>query len=162
MKALIAIFVLSIFLVFPAHALETPGLKQVYTIETGGYSFDVKTTSNFDVTDYEFNADEKRLTFFINSGLEDNLSEIVIPTNLINGNFTYYLNEQEIFPTVKTSDTISFITVEFAGDGIHKLDIIGTTYLPEFEEIAMLVLATSLIGLILLKGRIWKKLFVKQ
>ena len=162
MKTLIAVFALSTVFVFPAFALETPGLIQTHTITTGGYSFDVKTTSNFDVTDYEFDADEKRLTFFINSGLENNLSEIIIPTNLINGNFTFYLNEQEIFPNVKTSDTISFITVEFTGDGIHKLDIIGTTYLPEFEEIAMLVLATSLIGLIFLKGRVWKKLFVKK
>lgn len=162
MKILIAIFVLSIFFVFPASALETPGLIQTFTIETGGYSFDVKTTSNFDVTDHEFSAEEKRLTLFINSGLENNLSEIIIPTNLINGNFTFYLNEQEIFPTVKTSDTISFITVKFPGDGVHRLDIIGTTYLPEFQEIAMLVLATSLFGLIFLKGRIWKKLFVKQ
>lgn len=145
----------------PVHALDSPGLKHTYTIETGGYSFDVKITSNFDVTDYEFNADEKRLTFFVNSGLENNLSEIVIPTNLINGNFTFYLNEQEIFPNVQYSDMISFITVKFPGEGIHKLDIIGTTYLPEFEEIAMLVLATSLIGLIFLKGRIWKKLFIK-
>ena len=160
LKALLGFFLLSTILVY-AFALESPGLKQTYTIQTGGYEFEVKTTSTFDVTDYEFNEEEKRLTFFINSGIEDNLSEIVIPTNLINGNFTFYLNEEEIFPSVITSDKISFITITFPDKGIHKLDIIGTTYLPEFNEIAMFILATGLFGLVFLKGRIWKKLFIK-
>ena len=145
----------------PVYGLETPGIKQSFNIETDGYEFEVDTTSNFDITDHEFDKDEKRLTFFINSGAENNLSEIVIPTNLINGNFTFYLNEEEIFPKVKSSEQISFITLEFPGDGIHKLDIIGTTYLPEFSEIAMLVLATSMFGLIFLKNKKLKKLFVK-
>ena len=146
----------------PVFALETPGLKETYTIQTGGYAFDVEITSSFNVKDYEFSAEEKRLTFFISSGIEENLSEIVIPTNLINGNFTFYLNDEEIFPKVLTSDDISFITLEFSGQGNHKLDIIGTTYLPEFAEIAMLILAGGLFSLIFLKGRIWKRLFVKQ
>ena len=145
----------------PVYGFENPGLKQSFTIETGGYEFEVDTTSNFDITNHEFEKDEKRLTFFINSGIENNLSEIIIPVNLINGNFTFYLNDEEIFPKVKTSDAISFITVEFPGTGIHKLDIIGTTYLPEFSEIAMLVLATSMFGLVFLKGKNLKKLFIK-
>ena len=161
MKVIIGIFLLSTLFTIPAFALENPGLKQTFTIETGGYAFDVISTSNFEITDHEFEKEEKRLTFFINSGIENNLSEIVIPTNLINGNFTFYLNEEEIFPKVKMSEQISFITLEFPGTGIHKLDIIGTTYLPEFSEIAMLVLATSMFGLIFLKGKNLKKLFIK-
>ena len=161
MIALFGVILFSILFIAPAYGLESPGLKQSFTIETGGYEFEVESTSNFEMTDHEFNKDEKRLTFFINSGIENNLSEIIIPTNLINGNFTFYLNEEEIFPKVKTSDTISFITVEFLGTGIHKLDIIGTTYLPEFSEIAMLVLATSMFGLIFLKSKNLKKLFIK-
>lgn len=161
MKAFLGIFLLSILFIVPAYGLDNPGLKQSFTIETGGYEFEVVSTSNFEITDHEFDKDEKRLTFFINSGIENNLSEVVIPTNLINGNFTFYLNEEEIFPNVKTSEKISFITLEFPGVGIHKLDIIGTTYLPEFSEIAMLVLATSMFGLIFLKGKNLKKLFIK-
>ena len=145
----------------PAYGLDNPGLKQDFTIETGGYEFEVTTISNFDITDYEFNKDEKRLTFFIFSAVSENLSEIVIPTNLINGNFTFYLDYEEIKPKVIITDTISFITVEFPGPGPHKLDIIGTTYLPEFADIAILVLATSMFGLILVKSKL-QKLFIKQ
>jgi len=51
----------------------------------------------------------------------------------------------------------SFITFEFEGKGDHKLEIIGTTYLPEFAEVAPIVLATSLIGIIVILKR-FKKL----
>ena len=127
---------------------DRTGFKQDFTIETGGYDFTVEITSNFDVEDIEFSSDDKRLTLFINSGIENNLAEIQIPINLINGNFTFILNDLEIFPIVKTNEKISFITLEFEGTGTHKLDIIGTTYLPEFSEIASLILFVSLFVLI--------------
>jgi len=127
---------------------DRTGLKQDFTIETGGYDFTVEITSSFNVEDIEFSSDDKRLTLFINSGIENNLAEIQIPINLINGNFTFILNDQEIFPIVKINEKISFITLEFKGTGANKLDIIGTTYLPEFSEVASLVLFASLFVLI--------------
>ena len=145
------IFLLVVFmllLITPAFGQisERTGLKQDFIIETGGYDFTVDLVANFDVDNIDFSSDDKRLTFYINSGLENNLAEILIPINLINGNFTFFLNDQEIFPVVKTNEKISFITLEFEGDGRHKLDIIGTTYLPEFSEFAPLILSLSLIA----------------
>lgn len=131
--------------------LDTPGLAQKITVSTDGYAFVVETVSNFDVTDFEFDKESKKLTIFINSGVQENLSEIQIPLNLINGNFTFFLNDEEIFPRVQSNEKISFITLEFAGDGKHTLEIIGTTYLPEFSDIAPFVLATSLMGIVFLK-----------
>ncbi len=131
--------------------LDTPGLVKTITVNTDGYDFEVETVSNFDVTDFEFDKELKKLTIFINSGTQENISEIQIPLNLINGNFTFFLNDEEIFPRVQSNEKISFITLEFEGDGKHTLEIIGTTYLPEFSDIAPFVLATSLIGIIFLK-----------
>jgi hypothetical protein len=110
------------------------GLAERLDIQTEGYIFEVKTVSNFDVTDHEFNKDEKRLTIFFNSGLENNLSEIIIPQNLLGGNFTFYLNDQEFFPKIKSNEKISFITLNFTGSGNNKLDIFGTTYLDGLIE----------------------------
>ncbi len=135
------------------------GLVHHLPVETGGYIFQVESIANFDISDYEFSSDDKRLTIFISSNVQNNLGEIQIPKNLINGNFTFYLNDQEIFADVKTNEKISFITIEFPGNGTKKLDIIGTTYLPEFSEIAQLVLATSLIGILFLK-KFRKKSFI--
>jgi len=129
---------------------DTPGLVNRLPVETGGYIFEVITVSSFDIPDYQFSSEEKRLSLIISSGVSNNLAEIQIPKNLINGNFTFYLNGQEISADVKTNEKISFITIEFPGKGLHKLDIIGTTYLPEFSEIAQLVLATSLICILFL------------
>lgn len=108
---------------------DTPGLVNRFPIKTDGYVFEVKTVTNFDIPDYQFNRDEKRLSFIISSSVENNLAEFEIPKNLISGNFTFYLNNQEIFPDVQYNELISFITVEFPGRGLHKIDIIGTTYL---------------------------------
>ncbi len=130
---------------------DTPGLVNRLPVETGGYIFEVITVSSFDIPDYQFSSEEKRLSFIISSSVSNNLAEIQIPKNLINGNFTFYLNGKEISADVKTNEKISFITIEFPGKGLHTLDIIGTTYLPEFSEIAQLVLATSLIGIVFLK-----------
>jgi len=131
-----------------AQISDRTGLKQNYIIETGGYEFTVDITSNFNIENIEFSSEDKRLTFYIINGLKNNLAEIQIPINLINGNFTFILNDQEIFPVVKKNEKISFITLEFQGNGKHKLDIIGTTYLPEFSEIVHLILALSLLAII--------------
>lgn len=129
---------------------DTPGLVNRLPVETGGYIFEVIIVASFDIPDYQFSSEEKRLSLIISTSVSNNLAEIQIPKNLINGNFTFYLNGQEISADVKTNEKISFITMEFPGKGLHKLDIIGTTYLPEFSEIAQLVLATSLIGILFL------------
>ena len=140
--------------------LDTPGLHQEFIIETGGYNFFIDITSNFNVEEIEFSEDEKKITLFLNSGIENNLGEIQIPTNLINGNFTFFLNEQEFYPDVKTSERISFITVQFEGEGKNKLEIIGTTYLPEFSGMATIVLASAIFGILFVK-RLKNPLFIK-
>ena len=127
---------------------DRTGLKQDFTIETGGYTFRIDVTSNFNVEDVKFSSDDKRLTFYINSGLENNLAEIQIPKNLTTGDLTFMLNDQEIFPNVKTSEKISFITLEFEGSGKNKLDIIGATNLPEYSQIDPLVLYASIVVII--------------
>lgn len=146
-----------LFVVIPiasAQISDRTGLKQNFIIETGGYEFPVDVISNFNIENFDFNSQDKQLTFYINSGLENNLAELQIPINLINGNFTFYLNDQEILPTVKQNERISFIILEFQGTGKHKLDIIGTTYLPEFSEIAHMILALSFLSVIfLIKGK---------
>ena len=143
------VFLLIVIPIASAQISDRTGLKQNFIIETAGYEFPVDIISNFNIEDIEFSSENKQLTFYINSGLENNLAELQIPINLINGNFTFNLDDQEIFPEVKQNEKISFITLEFQGVGKHKLDIIGTTYLPEFSDIAHLILALSLFSLII-------------
>ncbi len=83
---------------------DTPGLVNRIPIETGGYVFEVITVSSFDIPDYQFSSEEKRLSLIITTSVSNNLLEIQIPKNLINGNFTLYLNGQEISADVKTNE----------------------------------------------------------
>ncbi len=136
---------------------EGTGLKHTFIVETDGYDFPVEATGNLDVTDISLNKDMKTITFHLQSSLDYNLLEILIPKNLINGEFTFLLDGSEIFPHVNMDDNNSFIVIEFNGTGKHILEIIGTTYLPEFAEVAPIVLATSLIGIIVILKR-FKKL----
>jgi len=113
---------------------DATGLVNRLDVETGGHTFEVKIVSNFDVIEHEFDKDEKRLTIFINSGLENNLGEIIIPRLLLSGNFTFYLNDMQYNQKTKSNDRISFITLNFTGTGDNKIDIIATNTFAGVEE----------------------------
>ena len=115
---------------------DKTGLVNRFDVETIGHSYEIKTVANFDVIDHEFNKDEKRLTIFITSGIENNLGEIIIPKILLGGNFTFYLNDQEYQPKIKSNERIAFITLNFTGSGNNKVDVIATNYLENPDEVA--------------------------
>jgi len=113
---------------------DATGLVNRLDVQTGGHTFEVKIVSNFDVIEHEFDKDEKRLTIFINSGLENNLGEIIIPRLLLGGNFTFYLNDIQYNQKIKSNEKISFITLNFTGTGDNKIDIIATNTFAGVEE----------------------------
>jgi len=134
---LLFIPILLLLIVTPAFGQllsDKTGLVNRLDVEAGGYTLEVKIVSNFDVIDHEFDKDEKRLTIFINSGLENNLGEIIIPKILLDGNFTFYLNDMPFNQKIKSNDKISFITLNFTGTGNNKIDIIATKILTGAEE----------------------------
>jgi len=137
LKSFLFIPLLLVLIVTPAFGQllsDKTGLVNRFDIETGGYTLEVKVVANFDVLDHEFDKDEKRLTIFINSGLENNFGEIIIPKILLSGNFTFYLNDMQYNPNIKSNDKISFITLNFTGIGNNKIDIIATKTLSGVEE----------------------------
>ena len=176
MKPFLFVIIFTFLLIIPpafGQFFDTPGWVNRLQVENEGYIFEVHVVSSFDIPSHQFSSEEKRLSFFISTSVSNNLSEIQIPKNLLNGNFTFYLNGQEIFADVKTNEKISLITLEFPGKGLHKLDIIGTTTtpttttttttpLPESSEITPLVLVISLVLAISLIGIVFLKKFKKK
>ena len=106
---------------------DATGLANQLDVQIGEHIFEVETVSNFDIPNFEFDGDKKKLTLYISSGLENNLGELIIPHNLLGGNLTFYLNDQEYFPKINSNEKISFITLNFTGSGDNKLEIFGTT-----------------------------------
>ena len=138
MKSLIVFSVILIFVITPAYGQllsDATGLINRMDIQTSGYDFEVVLTANFDLTDYTFDKNSRQLTLYLDSGLENNLGEIVIPSTLLNGDFTFFLNDQEFFPKILSSERVHFITLKFTGSGSHVLSITGSEYLVGLDEI---------------------------
>ncbi len=137
MKFLLLVPLLLLLIVNPAFAFlseDGTGLIKRFDVNVDGHIFEVVTTSNYDIEEYEFNKDEKRLTFFVNSSLENNLGEMVLPNELLGDNLTFYVNDVKSIQNVKSSEKISFITLNFTGIGNNKIDIIGTEIAETFDS----------------------------
>ena len=113
---------------------DATGLINRMDIQTSGYDFEVILTSNFDLVDFSFDKDSKQLILYLDSGLENNLGELIIPSKLLNGDFTFYLNDQEFFPKIQSSEKVHFIIFEFIGLGSNIISITGTEYLVGLDE----------------------------
>jgi len=131
LKSKLFISFLLLLVVTPAFGAlsDKTGLVNRLDVKTDGYSFEVETIANFDIRDFNFDAEQKRLTLYISSGLENNLGEVYLPQTLLSGNLTFYINGEEYSPTIKINDNISFITLNFTGSGNNTIAIIGTEYL---------------------------------
>ena len=137
MKFLLLVPFLLLLIVNPAFAFlseDGTGLIKRFDVNVDGHIFEVVTTSNYDIEEYEFNKDEKRLTFFVNSSLENNLGEMVLPNELLGDNLTFYVNDVKSIQNVNPSEKISFITLNFTGIGNNKIDIIGTEIAETFDS----------------------------
>jgi len=138
LKSLIIISIVLIFVISPAYGQllsDKTGLINRIDIETSGHDFEVVLTATFDLDDFSFDKNSKQLTLYFNSGAENNLGEIVIPSTLLNGDFIFFLNDQEFFPKIQSSEKIHFITFEFTGTGSHVFSISGSEYLVGLDEI---------------------------
>ena len=138
MKSIILILVVLFFVITPASGQllsDATGFINRLDVQTSGHIFELKLTSNFDLTDYSFDKDQKQIFFYFDSELENNLGEIIIPQNLLSGNFTFYLNDQEFFPKIQSNEKIHFITLNFTGSGSNVIAISGSEYLSGLTEI---------------------------
>ncbi len=141
MKSLIIFSIVLLFVITPAYGQllsDATGLINRIDIQTSGHDFEVVLTSNFDLVDYSFDKNSKQLTLYLDSGLENNLGELVIPATLLNGDLTFYLNEQEFFPKIQSSERVHFITMEFSGTGSNVISISGTEYLIGLDDVTPL------------------------
>jgi hypothetical protein len=138
LKSIILILVVLFFVITPASGQllsDATGFINRLDVQTSGHIFELKLTSNFDLTDYSFDKDQKQILLYFDSELENNLGEIIMPQNLLSGNFTFYLNDQEFFPKIQSNEKIYFITLNFTGSGSNVITISGSEYLSGLTEI---------------------------
>ena len=134
---------------FSHMGLNHPGIRWAWKINAEQYTFVVNTTSNYDMQNVVFNKDTKTLTFLGNSPHNGNIAEIEIPSNLIGGNYTVYQNGTQIYPIVLKNGNLTTVILNFNGTGNSTTNVVGTTYLPEFGEIAPVIMSISFVILFL-------------
>ena len=106
------------------------GFTSKYMITTDGQNFEIIFGSNFLISSHTFSADDAILQFNIETSLMNgNIGEIVIPRDLIDGEFTVLLDDGEIPYHFSDTAKTSVISIIFDGKGKHTLDIIATNYL---------------------------------
>ena len=126
------------FVLTPVHGQllsDATGLINRINIQISDHDFEVVLTANFDLLDYKFDINNKQLILYVDNGLENNLGEIVIPANLLSGDFRFYLNDQEFFPKIQSDEKINFITMTFTGLGSNVIKISSTESLSGLDDV---------------------------
>ena len=105
-------------------SLRDVGLVNKYIIDTNGQNFEVTFTANFGVSSHTFSIDDKMLQFNVDAIHEkENVAEIVIPQDLLDGELTVLLNGKEIFAPVNKTERSSIISIVFDGKGDYTIGI---------------------------------------
>ena len=111
------------------------GFVNKYVVNTDGRSFEIVIGANFLVSSFTFSANDKMLKFNIETGLEkENIAEVTIPRDLIDGEFTVLLDNEETPYKLSSTSKTSVISIIFDGKGKHTLDIVATKYLEIASE----------------------------
>jgi hypothetical protein len=130
---LILLIIISVPAVNAIPLSDMTGLRSTFPIKTDDQSFTIETTANFDITNLDFNKNEKSIILDVITSIESNILEIVIPTSLIGGDFRFYLDETELFPKLSQGKNSVLIKIEFTGIGKYEIKLEGTTYLDIFD-----------------------------
>ncbi|MGQ0772266.1 MAG: hypothetical protein ACT4NT_05815 [Nitrososphaerota archaeon] len=128
MKFLVVLFFsLIVAPVFAQPLSDRTGLSTSFDVQVDDNIFAIHSVANFDIQDVKF--EEDKLIFEIKSSLANNLGELQIPQNMTRGQIHFYLDGNEISPKVLQNEKISFVTLEFDGNGTHTLEI-TSDYVP--------------------------------
>jgi len=106
--------------------------------------FDVGIASSSDVSQVQFNAQEKTLAFQVTgeSGTHG-VTQIKIPKDLLSGQITVLIDGHVMASdgVIMTADTEADTTLELNySHSTHTIEIVGTNAVPEFGQISVLVL----------------------
>jgi len=124
---------------------DKTGLKFSFPVNVDGDYFIIEGTGNFDAKRLDFNVESREITLKIQSSLNDNLAEIIIPRYLLSGDELTFMITSVPLSLTQTVDSSSttlviipqiiyydeetiFATLEFNGVGTHFLTISDSTY----------------------------------
>jgi hypothetical protein len=143
--------------VFAQPLSDKTGFRTSFDVVVDGKTFAVETVSNFDVRNLVF--EDGKIVLDIWSSIENNFGEMQIPQNITKGTLQFYLDGQEIDAKVLKNERISFVTLEFTGNGTHTLEIMGESSATDLSETVdkttkfdQLMVVAAVVGIVVAVG----------
>lgn len=130
--------------------LETPHNIKNFTISAEGKNFDVMIDAWYSIPlNVEFNQQEKKLAVDVDTSDSFKRIALTVPHELLDGEFVIFVNGVER-TDIGYSKIKGYTTFGFEGDSDKtRIEIIGTSAIPEFGTIAVLILIASILPIIL-------------
>ena len=139
------VLIITIPTISAAPLADKTGFKFSFPASLDDNFFVVEGTTNFDMKRMDFDSENREITFEIQSSLDDNLAEIIIPRTLLRGDdLTFMITSiptsvtheaelssitlQVIPKTIHYDSNNIFTTLEFNGTGTHYLTISESSY----------------------------------
>ena len=129
-------------------------MTTVFSTEVGGVEYHISTVSNSQVSGFAFNQSVKTISLNVTgpTGTTGSCS-LTIPKTLLGGPYTILIDGSSITPIETSNATHSFLYFTY-NHSMHKIQIIGTTVIPEFPTaISTILLLTMLTATLLLTKR---------
>lgn len=140
-----------------------PGFKVIHNVGAdvgdGTTTFDVEYSSIRKISSASVNEQQKKITFNL-VGVVEGKDQLVLklPEDLINGPFQIYMGRDTVVSEVESIEgNIKVIKIPLRED-TKEITIVGTSVVPEFGQIATLILASLITTIIVFSTRA-KRLF---
>ncbi len=118
----------------------------------GATTYDVEYQFNRVISSASVNEDQNSITFEIigNPKGEDNTLTLMLPKNLISGPLVIWVDGEEITDSIMTEgEEINKLEIPLNRDS-DRVTLVGTSVVPEFGTIAMMILVVGIISIIAL------------
>lgn len=123
---------------------------KAFGVNADGKMFDVNIASNSNISNFEFEQDQKKVTFTVDgeSGTQG-VTKITIPKAMLSGEMSVRIDGKVMSSddVIMSSETEAETTLEINyHHSIHTIDIIGTNVVPEFPQSLIIVMAIGTIA----------------
>ncbi len=132
--------------IYDIHIMPYPHAMNVYTVGWGTSSFNVTIQSNSTITHFAFNQAEKHISFNVTvPPTIFGYCNITIPKTLLGAPYTCLLGGELITSNETSNATHTSIHFTYPQDG--RVEVIGTTVIPEYSTSIIILLLLALLTL---------------
>jgi len=128
-----------------------------FAVKAEGKDFDVKLASNSNVSNLQFDAQAKKISFTVSGETgTKGTTDITIPKSLLSGNISVMIDGQVMSQAdvIETADTQDETTFEINyHHSTHTIEIVGTNAVPEFGQLVPIILAASIMSIIIFSSK---------